>query len=192
MLKQCIVLSVVALAWGGSIDAAAAQHQRYYEFDGTHVALSIERFMGIDYTDFEGPGNADAYARLFLNANEPVPTSLARFGVDVFIRRFSIGLAGGVATAPAPNGEIGIIAPRVGYLLGLTPTIGLWLRVGGFYAATPGANYAGLTAEALFAWFPYDIFAFHFGPTLDLAFADDPNPDYVSIGIPEIGMSVFF
>jgi hypothetical protein len=190
MLKQCIVLSVVALAWGSSVEPAAAQHERAYEFQGTHVAVSIERFMGIDYTDFEGPGGGDATARLFLNAREPVPTSFARLGVDVFIKRFSVGLAGGVATAP--GGEIGILAPRVGYLIGLTPTLGLWLRVGGFYASVPNVNYAGLYAEALFAWFPYEIFAIHFGPTLDLAFANDPNPDYVSIGIPELGMSVFF
>jgi hypothetical protein len=30
------------------------------------------------------------------------------------------------------------------------------------------------------------------GPTLDVAFASDPNPNYVSVGIPEMGMSVWF
>ena len=30
----------------------------------------------------------------------------------------------------------------------------------------------------------------HLGPTLDVAFADDPNPNYVSIGIP-LGMTVW-
>jgi hypothetical protein len=151
------------------------------------VAVSIERFMGIDFTDFEGPGGSHASARLFLNASEPVPTSLARLGVDVFIERFSVGLAGGVT-----SDSVAILAPRVGYLIGLTPTIGLWLRAGGFYAATPAVNYAGLTAEALFAWFPYSFLAFHLGPTLDLAFADDPHPNYISIGIPECGMTAWF
>lgn len=186
MLKHCMVLSVVAWVWGGSIEAAAA-HEMPYEFEGTHVAVSIERFMGIDFTDFEGPGRSDASARLFLNASERVPTSYARLGLDVFIERFSVGLAGGVT-----SDDVAIVAPRVGYLIGLTPQIGLWLRAGGFYAATPAVNYAGLTAEALFGYFPYPFLAFHLGPTLDLAFADDPNLDYISIGIPELGMSAFF
>jgi hypothetical protein len=187
MLKHCIVLSFVALAWGGSVAPAAAQHERYYEFNGTHVALSIDRFMGIDYTDFEGPGGGDLTARLLLNASEPVPTSYARFGVDVFIRRLSIGVAGGVTSE-----DTGIIAPRVGYLFGLTPQIGLWLRAGGFYAGVPNATYAGIYAEALLEYFPYDFIAFHLGPSIDIAFADDPNPNYVSIGIPTMGMSAFF
>jgi hypothetical protein len=187
MLRHCIALSIVALAWGGSVEAAAAQHERAYEFDGTHVALSIERFMGIDFVDYEGPGGDDVTARFLVNASEPVPTSVARFGVDVFIRRFSIGIAGG-----ATSEDFGILAPRVGYLWGLTPQIGLWLRVGGFYAGTPNATYAGITAEALFQYFPYDFLAFHLGPSLDLAFADDPHPDYIAIGIPTLGMSAFF
>jgi hypothetical protein len=157
-----------------------------YEFQGTRVALSLERFMGIDYVDFEGPGGSDVTGRILLNASEPVPTSLGRAGFDVFIERISIGLAGGITTE-----DVGLIAPRIGYLFGLTPTIGLWLRAGGFYAAMPGVKYAGITGEVLFAFFPYEIFAIHLGPTLDVAFADDPNPNYVSIGIPELGMTVW-
>jgi hypothetical protein len=187
MRKHCIVLSIVALTWGGLGEAAAAQHETPDEFRGTHVALSIERFMGIDYTDFEGPGGDDVSARLLLNASEPVPTSYARFGIDVFIKRLSIGLAGG-----ATSDDVGIIAPRVGYLFGLTPRIGLWLRAGGFYAGTPGPTYAGIYAEALFQFFPYEFLSFHLGPSLDVAFADEPSPDYVAIGIPTLGMSAFF
>jgi hypothetical protein len=187
MPKHWIALSFAMLTSGGWTEIAAAQHEMPYEFQGTHVALSIERFMGIDYTDFEGPGGSDVTARLLLNASEPVPTSLGRAGIDVFVGRVSIGLAGGVTSE-----DVGIITPRIGYLFGLTPTIGLWLRAGGFYAATRDVNYAGFTGDILLAWFPYEIFAIHLGPTLDLAFADDPNPDYVSLGIPEMGMSVWF
>jgi hypothetical protein len=192
MLKHCILLSVVALAWGGSVGAAAAQHELPYEFQGTHVALSIERFMGIDLVDFEGPGNSDVYARLLLNGGEPVPTSLGRMGIDVFIKRFSVGVAGGIATSAAPGGsDIGIIAPRVGYLFGLTPTLGLWLRGGAFYASA-GPDYLGVYAEALLGWFPNPLFALHLGPTLDLAFTDTPNRDYVAIGLPEFGVTAWF
>jgi hypothetical protein len=186
MLKRCILLCIVAVAWGGSVEAAAAQHELPYEFQGTHFALSIERFMGIDYVDYEGPGRADASARLFLNASEPVPTSLGRMGFDVFIKRFSVGLAGGVTSK-----DVGIIAPRVGYLFGLTPTIGLWLRGGAFYASA-GPNYMGVYAEALLQWFPNPLLALHLGPTLDLAFTDTPNSDYVALGIPEFGMTAWF
>jgi hypothetical protein len=186
MLRRFIVLSVLAFIWGGSISRAAAAHELPYEFRGTHIALSIERFMGMDYTDFEGPGRARLTARLLLNASEPVPTTFARFGFDVFIERFSVGLAGGVTSE-----NVGLIAPRVGYLFGLTPTIGLWLRGGAFYASA-GPNYMGVSAEALLEWFPYPLLAFHLGPTIDIAFADKPNPNYVSLGIPECGMTAWF
>jgi hypothetical protein len=185
MLRQLILLAMVALAWGSSSGKAAAEHERYYEFRGTHIALSIERFMGIDYTDFDGPGRSNVSARLLLNASEPVPTSLARFGFDVFIERLSLGLAGGVT-----SDNVGIIAPRVGYLFGLTPQIGLWLRGGAFYASA-GPQYAGVYAEALLQWFPFPTFAVHLGPTLDVAFANKPNPNYISIGIPELGMTAW-
>ena len=107
------------------------------------------------------------------------PHSLGRFGIDIFIKRFSVGVAGGVT-----DKDVGILAPRIGYLFGLMPTIGLWLRGGAFYAATPGPNYVGVTAEALLQWFAYPLFAFHFGPTLDVAFADKQNLNYVAIGMP--------
>ena len=53
-------------------------------------------------------------------------------------------------------------------------------------------QYAGITGEVLLEWFPYEFFAIQLGPTLDLGFANDPNPDYLSLGIPELGMSVWF
>jgi hypothetical protein len=195
MLKRCVAPLVLALAWGGFIAGAAAQHELADEFDGTHVALSIERFMGVDYTDFEGPGGSDVSARLLLNASEPVPTSYARFGLDVFLERFSLGLAGGVTSE-----DVAVLAPRIGYLFGLTPTVGLWLRGGGFYAATGGPDYLGVYAEAMFHWFPFRTISFSLGPTIDVAFAsdaddddaDDEDPDYLSIGIPQVGMTVFF
>ena len=186
MLKRCILLAVTAFVWGTGIKSAWAHHEMPYEFQGTRVSLSIERFMGIDYTDFEGPPSGKVNARLFLNASEPVPTSFARLGLDVFIERFSVGLAGGVASR-----DVGIVAPRIGYLFGLTPTIGLWLRAGGFYASA-GPHYVGLYAEALLGWFPDPRFAIHLGPTLDVAFANKPNPNYVSIGIPEFGLTYWF
>jgi hypothetical protein len=188
MLKYCIALSVVALAWGGSVQTAAAEHQRAYEFDGTHVALSIDRFMGIDFTDYEGPGGDHVTARLFLNASEPAPTSFGRFGIDVFIRRLSLGLAAGLTSE-----DTAIVAPRVGYLFGLTPTIGLWLRGGAFYAAMPGdVSYAGIYGEVLFEYFPYDVVSFHLGPSIDVAFANDNNLDYIAIGLPTMGMTAYF
>lgn len=175
----------VVICWAAASDVAHASHERYYEFNGTYFALSIERFMGVDYTDFEGPGHDRVTGRLLLNADEYVPTNIARMGFDVFLRRFSIGLAGGVTTE-----GVGIIAPRVGYLFGLTPQIGLWLRGGGFFAHA-GTDYFGLTAEALFGFFPYPNVAITLGPTLDVAFAKDPNPGYISLGIPQIGMTAW-
>jgi len=173
------------LVCGGLANKASA-HERWYEFDGTHVALSIERFMGTDYTYFEGPPDGEVDARIFLNASERVPTSSARFGFDVFIRRFSIGAAGGFTSR-----DVGIIAPRVGYMIGLTPQIGLWLRGGAFYAATGNISYFGPYGEVLFNWFPFPQFALHVGPTIDFAVANGNNPGYVSIGIAQFGMTGF-
>jgi len=189
VLNRYITLAIACLAWGSLVEVAAAQHQRSYEFDGTHFAVSIERFMGLEYTDFEGPGGDDFTARLFLNGSEIVPTDVARLGFDVFIRRLSIGLGAGVTSE-----ELAIVAPRVGYLWGLTPQFGLWLRAGAFYAATPdpAPDYFGISAEALFAWFPYDVLAIQFGPTLNVGFGEDESPDYVAIGIPSMGMTAFF
>jgi len=183
MLRRWILPCLAVLTLSLTSNVASA-HERYYEFDGTHFALSIERFMALDYTDFEGPGGDKAVGRFLLNGSELVPTSIARFGFDVFIRRLSIGLAGGATTE-----DVGIIAPRVGYMFGLTSQLGLWLRGGGFYASVPGVNYFGLYAEALLGFFPYPNVAITFGPTLDIAFAEDPRPGYVSLGIPQVGMS---
>jgi hypothetical protein len=186
MFQRSMVVALTFLACALASTPALA-HERSYEFDGTHIALSVERFTGVDFVDFEGPGGDSLSAHILLNASEPVPTSYARLGFDVFIHRLSIGLAGGFTTE-----DVAVLAPRVGYLFGLTPTLGLWLRVGGFYAATRGPNYAGLTAEALLGWFPYSNIALTFGPTLDLAFATgERDLNYVALGIPQIGMTVF-
>jgi hypothetical protein len=184
MLRLLTALSVLALVWGSSLGTAAA-HELPYEFKDTHVALSIDRFMGIDYTDFEGPGGGDVSARFLLNASEPVPTSFARFGFDVFIKRLSLGLSGGVTSK-----DVGIIAPRIGYLFGLTPQIGLWLRGGGFYAAA-GPHYVGFEGDVLLEWFPFSRFALHLGPTFDAAFANNSNPNYINIGILDFGMTAW-
>lgn len=187
MLRRLFLLGVGAFVWAGSIGAAAAQHQRAYEFDGTHIAVSIERFMGIDYTDYDGPRGGDASARLLINADEPSPSQVARLGFDVFIERLSIGIAGGLTSE-----DTVILAPRVGYMFGLTPEIGLWLRGGAFYAGSREPDYVGIYGDLLFHYFPYSYFAFHIGPTIDVAFADDPWADYVSIGILQAGVSAWF
>ena len=189
MLTRCITFAVVAFACMAGTNLAAAQHERHYEFDDTHIAISIERFMGIDYTDWE-VRDGDVSARLLLNASEPTVTNFARLGFDVFIERLSIGLAGGVTTE-----DVAVLAPRVGYMFGLTPHLGLWLRGGMFFAVLPdpGPDYLGIYAEALFSWFPYPWFAFTFGPTLDLGFAsEDEGEDFISLGIPEVGVTVLF
>ena len=187
MLKRCLGLLVVALAWGGTIRTASAQHERWYEFEGTHFAVSAERLMGIDLTDPEGPNNSSVRARFLYNGDVAVPTSIARAGFDVFIRRFSIGVAGGVATH-----DNAVINPRVGYLWGMTPQLGFWFRAGAFYAKAGAAEWLGFNAEALLAYFPYPVVAFHLGPTIDLAFGQNRTANYANFGLPQLGMTAFF
>jgi hypothetical protein len=185
MLSRYILLSVSLLVLAGSTNKAAAQHERWYEFQGTHVALSIERFAGLEYLNFEGPREGHITGRILLNASDTVPTSSARFGFDVFIHRFSIGAGAGFT-----SDNVGVVAPRVGYLLGITPQIGIWFRGGAFYAAN-GPKYFGPYGEVLFNWFPFPQFALHIGPTIDVAFANDNNPNYVAVGIFSLGMTAF-
>jgi len=183
MLSRCTFICVALLVLAGSTNKAAA-HERWYEFQGTHFALSIERFAGLEYLKVEGR-EAQTTARVLLNANDTVPTSSARFGFDVFIHRFSIGAAGGFT-----NRDVGVIAPRVGYLFGITPQIGIWFRGGAFFAAA-GPQYFGPYGEVLFNWFPFPQFAVHIGPTIDVAVANRNNPNYLRIGIFDIGMTAF-
>lgn len=185
MLRLSVLLTVAMLACIGSSTKAAAQHELANEFRGTHFALSIDRFMGVDYTDYS-PGDSQFRARILLNASEAAPSQFARFGFDVFFERFSVGLGGGFTSE-----GVGIAAPRVGYLFGITPELGFWLRGGMFYAKS-GNEYLGFYGEGLLAWFPYRHFALTFGPTIDLAFGTrDRDPDYVSFGILQLGMTVF-
>lgn len=185
MLSRCTLFCVAMLVLAGSTNKAAAQHERWYEFQGTHFALSIERFAGLEYLDFEGPREGKLTGRILLNASDTVPTSSARFGFDVFIHRFSIGAGAGFTTE-----NVGVIAPRVGYLLGITPQIGIWFRGGAFYAAN-GPKYFGPYGEVLFNYFPIPQFSLHLGPTFDFAVANDNNPNYVRVGIFELGMTAF-
>ena len=187
MLKRCLGLLVVVFAWCGMIHTASAQHEKWYEWQGVHFGVSAERLMGIDLTDPEGPNNSSVHARFLYNGDVAVPTSIARAGFDVFIHRFSIGLAGGVAT-----NDNALINPRFGYLFGLTPQLGLWLRAGAFYAKAGSSDWLGFSGEVLFAYFPYPVVAFHLGPTIDLAVGQDRTPNYANFGLPQLGMSAFF
>lgn len=185
MLRLSFVLALAMFACIGSAHKASAQHELHNEFRGTHFALSVDRFMGLDYTDYS-PGNSEFRGRFLLNASEAAPTQFARFGFDVFLERFSFGLAGGFTTE-----SVAVVAPRVGYLFGLTPELGFWLRGGMFYAKAD-SEYIGVYAEGLLAWFPYRHVALTFGPTLDLAFgARDRDPNYLSFGLLELGMTVW-
>jgi hypothetical protein len=192
MLRRWLALMGALIAWSCFNPIASAHPPLRGEFRDD-FALSIERFMGADFTDYD-PGGDDVTVRLLLNASEPVPTSYARAGFDYFISRFSLGIAGGLT-----SDDVILLAPRVGYMFGLSRTIGVWLRVGMFISQNPGpADYVGVTAEALFHWWMHPNVSLHFGPTLDLGISqdddDDPPyvPDFLSIGIPQVGLTVWF
>ena len=57
------------------------------------------------------------------------------------------------------------------------------------YAAANGPKYVGITGEAFLAFFPFSRFAVHLGPTIDAAFANRNNRDYIQLGIPEFGIT---
>lgn len=181
MRNAWITVMSAALFWCCAEGSALARPQR------GDFALSIERFMGVDFTGWEGPRDSDVTARLLLNASEPVPTSLARTGFDFFLSRLSLGIGGGFTSE-----DLVVLAPRVGYMLGLSRSFALWLRAGFFFVARGGPDYFGFGGEALFHLFLTPSVSLHFGPTLDIGLTDSPALDFIDVGIPQFGLSVWF
>jgi hypothetical protein len=142
------------------------------------------------------------------------PFDTPRFAFDIFVID-SLSVGGAIAyvqyTDEDEDGDDTkytdfIFSPRVGYLIMFSDKFGFWPR-GGFTYHSGSIDYDGprkdsesgfaFTAEAMFVWTPVEHFGFAFGPTLDIDFtgeADpDPGPDfdrrYRSIGL--INVSVF-
>lgn len=193
MLKPLLTLMGALAVWTCCIPTASARpndddyyyRDRFYRND---FALSIERFMGIDLTDWQEPRDSEVTARILINASEPtVATSAARLGFDYFISRLSLGVAAGFTSE-----DVVLLAPRVGYMFGLSRTVGVWLRGGMFVSENPGPDYVGISFEAYFHWWAFPNVSLHLGPTLDFGFTDDRGYDFVNLGIPEMGLTLWF
>jgi len=198
MFNRTVALSCL-VAWLSLVGVAAAQSSydapppppAYAEpaaptrFGTLRLAVSLERFSGVSWAKH---GKSEFTGRLLLNAAEYVPTDSARLGIDVFIKQFTLGVAGGTTFG---RGSASIIAPRAGYFLNLERDIGVWIR-GGVFFADYDTGYFGVYAEGLLHWFPYENIALSVGPSFDFGSARGHGYDsFVSIGLLQFGLTAF-
>ena len=186
MRKLIGALTFSAVMLGGSAAFAQAQNfgksgtmvfgaERLFAFYKANVKWEDPDGDNDEDWDHDGLGfgwGANAYP-----FNEP------RLGFDYFvIDQLSVGGALGYAEYDAddrtPYGggdvEAFILAPRVGYYIGLGNVFGFWPR-GGFtyHSADPegrdnSQSGLALTLEAMFTVSPAEHFSFMFGPTFDM------------------------
>ncbi len=190
-MKQGMCVSVV-LAILAATGVASAQEARGKQGD---FAISIERAMGIylAHTEYDIPVPDDdrdvTGFELGIRANGVIPSNGVRLGLDYWvIDGLSIGGGFGFSAHSDDDnddaeGTLFLIAPRVGYFLGLGEHFGFWPR-GGFTFWTQGgtnndANQLMVTLEGMFTLAPSDDYAFLVGPVVDLGFVGEqevPGP----------------
>jgi hypothetical protein len=140
------------------------------------VSFAAERLMGLYIVDADG---RDSDFALGFGGPPPCcfgPFNSPRLGIDGFIID-SLSLGGSLVVGhdADPDNTWFLVAPRVGYAIGIGRSFGFWPR-GGLTLWNGNGNDDGgvaLTGEALFYGTP-DQWGFLFGPTLDFQ-VDDPH-----------------
>ncbi|MFZ5892095.1 MAG: hypothetical protein ACOY0T_13650 [Myxococcota bacterium] len=177
-------------------------------------AISAERLVGVSRTARETniggvkDKNSVNRANILLNQNgDPYNYSHARLGFDYFvIDGLSVGTAIGFSTNSGDNKyREFLVAPRVGYALMFSDSIGIWPRLGLTYQdqKTPigVSGILAVTVEANLVIVPVEHTALTIGPTLDATIAGKLNPrgsefgksDYKQdeLGL-QTGLTIFF
>ncbi len=187
MRKLISGLTVVAVLFGAS--DALAQLENFGK-SGT-MAFSAERLFAIHKTTLDrelpnGDSRDDDWTGFgFGWGASTYPFTIPRFGFDIFvIDQLSVGGSLGYLNLDFDDNDPNtdddssafLLAPRVGYWLGIGSVVGFWPRGGFTYHSfnPPGGDNdesgMALTLEAMFAIGPTEHFAFLVGPTLDLDF----------------------
>jgi hypothetical protein len=175
----------VSVAVAILLAAGAAGAQEKAGTQGNFV-VGLERVFGIysGHSDFEVNGNeteADYTGiELGIRNGGVLPSNNARLGFDYFvIDNLSLGAGIGFASYDDDKEDsLFLIAPRVGYFLGLGEHFGFWPR-GGFTFWTqddPDANNIMVTLEGMFTIAPNPTYAFLVGPVVDLGFSGEQDP----------------
>jgi hypothetical protein len=175
--------------------------------------LSAERLVGVSRTAREtnigGVKHKDSINRANVLLNQdgnPYGYSHARVAFDYFVMDgLSLGSSLGYSgnSGDASFSEF-MVAPRVGYALMLSDSVGIWPRLGVTYqyekAPDGAAGVLAVSFEANLVIVPVEHVAFTIAPTVDASFAGKFNPDgptkksdykQEEIGL-QTGLSVFF
>jgi hypothetical protein len=177
------------------------------------LVISAERLVGISrtarQTNIGGVKDKSSVnrANVLLNQNgDPYSYSHARLAFDYFaIDGLSLGGALGFSANSGDNANREfIIAPRVGYALMFSDSVGLWPRVGVTYQdQKTNVGVSGIlavTVEANLVIVPVEHAAITIGPTVDAGLGGKLNPkgpetksDFKQdeLGI-QMGLSLFF
>ena len=167
--------------------------ERLFGIQGTHTYL--ERVVP-DQPDIENDYTTISFGWRPANA-EFSPFDAARVGFDVFIiDHLSLGGSLGYSsvsaegTEDAPGPDFGddvsyssfIFAPRVGYAVMFSDVVGIWPRGGfAYHSASLEDSFSefGLSfgVEAMFVIAPVRHFGFLIGPTFDIDFAGEIDPE---------------
>lgn len=180
-MQRRIVSGLVALAVTSAVGIASAE-EGGFGADGNFV-FSAERLFGFSNDKFslDDPGNDVTYKGFGFgwSGAGTTPYNSPRLGLDYFISsNLSVGGALGYSTFEVEDGNDSsgfILAPRVGYMLGISDVFGFWPR-GGFTYYTfddPDFDQLGLTLEALFSIAPRPGFGFITGVVFDLGFSGE-------------------
>lgn len=188
-MKTCIAILGFGLAFS-SWCASASAGDFGHEGD---TSLAADRLTGFYLVNTGtkalevGLGAAPLFA--------PEPYTTTRFAVDHFIAP-SVSLGGSLAFWLKNGDEIDgrrnhasgyLVAPRVGYVLPLSESLGFWPRGGISFWDVEYDSEFGLTAEAVFYAAIGDHFGLTFGPTADLGIVGEGRKG-VSLGLLSVGL----
>ncbi len=156
--------------------------------NGSNISL-LWGNNGVSLGDLVNGGNSTFYTTPRVGFDYVLVPNLT-LGGDLFVF-FTLGGSGTVktgntsVTTDTPSGNAFGIAPRVGYIIGLSEVLSIWLRGGfSFYHAgtsqdvnncdnniTNTVNVVGLDIDPQLVISPIPHFAFTAGPALDFGFA---------------------
>jgi hypothetical protein len=184
LFRTAVVLFALTVALG----SGRASAQTPSRFGGkASLVLSAERLTGYVYTSnlvTSGGTNTTRSSTTVSLLSSPTGVLSSNFGFprvafDGFVTDIlSIGGAVSYVSASLSSGGTSsditglLLAPRVGFALGFSSSVGLWARGGVSYLSLEAANTTttlfALTLEAPFVFSVADHFALTLGPTLDL------------------------
>lgn len=180
-MQRRIVSALAALAVTSGVGLASAE-EGGFGAKGNFV-FSAERLFGFsnDKFSYDAPIDDDRTIKGFgigWTGGNSTPYNTPRFALDYFINdNLSLGGAFGYASLDIDDSDNDpdgfILAPRVGYMIGISDVFGFWPRGGLTYYTfnDPDFDQFGLTLEGLFSIAPRPGFGFVTGVVFDLGFS---------------------